>query len=58
MTLQDELRRFANELRRTSMKLEDLIPLLQKAADKLDQLESNNNVTQAQAFCAQTFNKN
>jgi len=56
--IQSELRRLALELRRTSVKLETLIPLLQKAADRIDQLELDARFTQAQQFCAGVFNNN
>lgn len=55
MTVQTELRNFALELRCTKMALSDLIPLLQKAADRIDQLEKDAQYTQAQQFCAGIF---
>lgn len=56
--IQDGLRRFARELRRSSMSLADLIPLLQQAADRIDQLEKDAQFSQAQQHCAQVFNNN
>lgn len=57
-SLQTQLRNACNELRYKSMALADFIPLLQKAADRLDQLERDNQTIQAQQFCANVFNKN
>lgn len=48
--IQDGLRRFARELRRSSMSLADLIPLLQQAADRIDQLEKERSPTHAVGF--------
>lgn len=38
-TIQTQLRKACTRLRRTSLPLADLIPLLQRAADKLDDFE-------------------
>lgn len=38
-TIQTQLRQACTRLRRTSLPLADLIPLLQRAADKLDDFE-------------------
>lgn len=57
-SLQDQLRIACSELRYKSTALADFIPLLQKAADRIDQLEKDTSATQAQSFCAQVFNNN
>lgn len=43
-TLQQKLRRIAGELRIKPYPIKDLIPLLQRAADKLDSLENSHHV--------------
>ena len=47
MTLQEQLRDYCKKLRHKPVTLSDMIPLMQKAADRIEQLEQQNEILKA-----------